>query len=50
VALSWRSAKEEYEAQDTTIRQLLSGSIGAQTFGSLKKEHFRKAEERRQGF
>ena len=50
LALSWRSAKEEYEAQDTTIRQLLSGSIGAQTFGSLKKEHFRKAEERRQGF
>ena len=50
LALSWRSAKEEYEAQDTTIRQLLGGSIGAQTFGSLKKEHFRKAEERRQGF
>lgn len=50
LALSWRSAKETYEAQDTTIRQLLSGSIGAQTFGSLKKEHFRKAEERRQGF
>lgn len=49
VALTWRAAKNEYEPQDTTIRQLLGGSIGAQTFGEIKKAHLARARERREG-
>lgn len=46
-ALTWKAANVAPEAQDTTIRQLLGGSIGAQTFGDIKKRHFQRAQERR---
>lgn len=48
VAVTWRSAKQISAPQDTTISQLMRGSIGAQTFGDIKKRHLARARERRE--
>jgi hypothetical protein len=48
VALTWKTAKVTPEGRDTTIADLLRGSIGSLTFGAMKKQHFARARERRQ--
>ena len=48
VALTWKQAKNEFGKPDTTIQDLLGGSIGAQTFGTLKDTHLSRARRRRE--
>lgn len=53
VAVSWRAAREQRQADGETLASpeaLMRGSVGAQSFGALKKAHLQKQRAKRAGF
>jgi len=50
VGVSWKAARTQRQRDGETLpspEQLISGSVGAQSFGALKKRHFAKARAKR---